>query len=120
MEPMTLAVAGVAALAILLIAVAASSSFQTSRDVRLRPGETAQVGDYSVTYVRPTAYIDPGEQRLNFGSVLAVQRDGKPLTTLTPSRNYYSSSSSGATSTKTWCQLKLIIPFHSENCLAAA
>jgi cytochrome c-type biogenesis protein CcmF len=55
------------------------------------------VGDYSVTYVRPTAYIDPGEQRLNFGSVLAVQRDGKPLTTLTPSRNYYSSSSSGAT-----------------------
>jgi cytochrome c-type biogenesis protein CcmF len=86
-----------AGIAILLIAVAASSSFQTSRDVRLRPGERAQVGDYSVTYVRPTAYIDPGEQRLTFGSVLAVQRDGKPLTTLTPSRNYYSSSSSGAT-----------------------
>jgi cytochrome c-type biogenesis protein CcmF len=86
-----------AGIAILLIAVAASSSFQTSRDVRLRPGQSAQVGDYSVTYVRPTAYIDPGEQRLNFGSVLAVKRDDKPLTTLTPSRNYYSSSSSGAT-----------------------
>ncbi|MFL5870507.1 MAG: heme lyase CcmF/NrfE family subunit [Solirubrobacterales bacterium] len=84
-----------AGIGILLIAVAASSSFQTSRDVRLRPGETAQVGDYTATYVRPTSYIDTKEQRLNFGSVLTVQRDGKPFATLTPSRNYYSSTSTG-------------------------
>src|SRR5689334_34657 len=43
-----------AGLAIALIAVAASSSFQTSRDLRLRPGQSAQVGDYRVHYVRPT------------------------------------------------------------------
>jgi cytochrome c-type biogenesis protein CcmF len=86
-----------AGIAILLIAVAASSSFQTSRDVRLRPGDTAQVGDNTVTYVKPTSYIDAKEQRLNFGAVLAVERDGKPFTTLTPSRNYYSSTSSGPT-----------------------
>ena len=78
-----------AGLAILLIAVAASSSFQTSRDLRLRPGQTATVGDYRLTYKRPTAQISPGEQRLTFGSVLKVRKDGRPYTTLHPSRNYY-------------------------------
>jgi cytochrome c-type biogenesis protein CcmF len=86
-----------AGIAILLIAVAASSSFQTSRDVRLTPGQSAEVADYRLTYENPTAYIDASEQRLTFGAVLAVERDGKPLTTLTPSRNYYSSTSTGPT-----------------------
>jgi len=75
--------------AVLLIAVAASSSFQTSRDLRLRPGQSATVDDYRVTYEKPTAVIDPAEQRLTFGSVLAVTKDGKPYATLYPSRNYY-------------------------------
>ena len=79
-----------AGLAILLIAVAASSSFQTSRDLRLRPGDSAVVDDYKITYEKPTAEIDPAEQRLTFGSVLAVTKDGKPYATLYPSRNYYS------------------------------
>ena len=59
-----------AGIAILLIAVAASSSFQTSRDLRLRPGQSATVGDYTVTYVRPTRSIDPAEKRLTFGAML--------------------------------------------------
>jgi cytochrome c-type biogenesis protein CcmF len=79
-----------AGLAILLIAVAASSSFQTSRDLRLRPGDSAVVDDYKITYEKPTAEIDPAEQRLTFGSVLAVTKDGKSYATLYPSRNYYS------------------------------
>ncbi len=78
-----------AGLAVLLIAVAASSSFQTSRDLRLRPGQSATVDDYRITYVRPTAEISPAEQRVTFGSVLAVAKDGKPYATLHPSRNYY-------------------------------
>ncbi|HXF00040.1 MAG TPA: heme lyase CcmF/NrfE family subunit [Solirubrobacterales bacterium] len=78
-----------AGLATLLVAVAASSSFQTSRDLRLRPGQSATVDDYQVTYKRPTAVIEPAEQRLTFGSVLAVQKDGRPYATLRPSRNYY-------------------------------
>ncbi len=78
-----------AGLAVLLIAVAASSSFQTSRDLRLRPGQSATVDDYRVTYEKPTAVIDPAEQRLTFGSVLAVAKNGKHYTTLHPSRNYY-------------------------------
>ncbi|TMK74446.1 MAG: heme lyase CcmF/NrfE family subunit [Actinobacteria bacterium] len=78
-----------AGLAVLLIAVAASSSFQTSRDLRLRPGQSATVDDYRVTYEKATAQISPAEQRLSFGSVLAVTKDGKPYATLYPSRNYY-------------------------------
>ncbi|HYY74546.1 MAG TPA: cytochrome c-type biogenesis CcmF C-terminal domain-containing protein, partial [Solirubrobacterales bacterium] len=78
-----------AGLAVALIAVAASSSFQTSRDLRLRPGQSASVGDYRVTYERPTAEISPAEQRLTFGSVLKVRKDGRPYATLHPSRNYY-------------------------------
>ncbi len=78
-----------AGLAVLLIAVAASSSFQTSSDLRLRPGQSATVGDYRVTYEKPTAQIDPAEQRLTFGSVLNVTKDGSQYAVLHPSRNYY-------------------------------
>jgi cytochrome c-type biogenesis protein CcmF len=58
-----------AGIAILFIAVAASSSFQTSADLRLKPGDSAQVGDYTVDYVRPTTAIDTTEQRLSFGAL---------------------------------------------------
>lgn len=77
---------------ILFVGVAASSSFQTSRDLRLKPGDSANVGDYRVTYQEPTASIDSKEQMLSFGAVLAVEKNGKPLTTLHPSRNYFSGS----------------------------
>ncbi len=81
-----------AGLAVALIAVAASSSFQTSSDLRLRPGQSAQVGDYRVRYVNPTSEVSPAEERLTFGAVLDVSKDGHHYTTLTPSRNYYASS----------------------------
>ncbi|MGH2951921.1 MAG: cytochrome c-type biogenesis CcmF C-terminal domain-containing protein, partial [Solirubrobacterales bacterium] len=84
-----------AGVAILFIAVAASSSFQTSRDLRLLPGDTAEVGDYTLTYERPTAIVDRDEQRLSFGAVVDVDRDGAPFATLTPSRNYYSLAGAG-------------------------
>ena len=73
-----------------LFGIAASSSFQTSRDLRLTPGDQAQVGDYTVTYVRPTSDIDGTEQKLSFGALLDVTRDGEHVTTLNPSRAYYS------------------------------
>jgi cytochrome c-type biogenesis protein CcmF len=82
-------------IAILFIAVATSSSFQTSRDLRLRPGDSAQVGDYRVTYEQPTAAISGAEQRLTFGAVLRVTRNGKQFAVLHPSRNYYSSQAAG-------------------------
>jgi cytochrome c-type biogenesis protein CcmF len=72
---------------VLLVGIAASSSFQTSRDVSLRPGETASVGDYEVTYREPT--VDVSNERIAFGATLDVQRDGEPFAKLYPSRNYY-------------------------------
>lgn len=75
-----------AGIAVLLIGIAASSSFQTNRDVQLRPGESAVVDGHTVTYVRPTASVD----RLAFtaGAVLRVQKDGKSFT-LHPTRRFY-------------------------------
>jgi len=84
-----------AGIAILLIAVAASSSFQTSRDLRLSPGQSATVDHYTLTYDKPTAEISAPEQRLTFGAVLNVTKDGKPYATLHPSRNYYSGVGGG-------------------------
>ena len=75
-------------------AVAASSSFQTSRDVRMLPGETTQVDDYEVTYERAFTAVDDEEERLTFGAVLSIDRGGERMA-LTPSRNYYSGRSAG-------------------------
>jgi cytochrome c-type biogenesis protein CcmF len=86
-----------AGFALLVIAVAASSSFQTSEDVRMRPGESAQVGDYDITYERPTEFIDPEEQKLVFGAVLSVDRGDEHIATLHPARGYYSSTSGDPT-----------------------
>jgi cytochrome c-type biogenesis protein CcmF len=76
-------------IAVLLIGVAASSSFQTKRDVRLGPGQTAHVGDYDIRYVKPTA--DLSNERIALGAILDVRKNGKPFTVLRPSRNYYPS-----------------------------
>ena len=38
--------------AVLFVGVAASSAFQDARDVQLRPGQTARVGGYDITYER--------------------------------------------------------------------
>jgi cytochrome c-type biogenesis protein CcmF len=75
-----------AGVAVLLIGIAASSSFQTKQDVRLRPGQSATIDGYDVTYVRPTAKVN----RLAFtaGAVLRVEKDGKSFT-LRPTRRFY-------------------------------
>ena len=80
--------------AIAFVAVAASSSFQTSRDIRMLPGDTTQVEDYTVTYERAFTNVDEEEERLTFGAVLNIDREGEQ-SVLTPSRNYYSGRSAG-------------------------
>jgi cytochrome c-type biogenesis protein CcmF len=71
---------------VLLIGIAASSSFQTKRDLNLRPGQSGVVDGHTVTYVRPTAQVD----RLAFtaGAVLRVEKDGETFT-LHPTRRFY-------------------------------
>jgi cytochrome c-type biogenesis protein CcmF len=71
---------------VLLIGIAASSSFQTKRDVDLKPGESAVVDGRKVTYVRPTAHVD--KLAFTAGAVLRVQ-DGGSGFTLHPTRSFY-------------------------------
>jgi cytochrome c-type biogenesis protein CcmF len=76
-------------MAVLFVGVAASSSFQHARDVRLRPGQAAQVGGYNVRYVSQTRAL--AGEKITLGAVLEVSRHGRHVATLTPSRGYYPS-----------------------------
>lgn len=76
-----------AGLAVLLIGVAASSSFQHSRDVMLKPGQSATVDGYTIRYAHPVASATA--EKLSFGAVLAVSRSGRKVATLTTTRGFY-------------------------------
>ncbi len=76
-----------AGLAVLLIGVAASSSFQHSRDVTLRPGQSARVDGYTFRYQRPIAEATPA--KVQFGAVLVVSKGARRVTTLTTTRAFY-------------------------------
>jgi cytochrome c-type biogenesis protein CcmF len=71
---------------VLLIGIAASSSFQTKRDVTMRPGESTVVDGRRVTYVRPTVSVT--DQALGFGAVLRVAKGGDVFT-VHPSRRFF-------------------------------
>jgi cytochrome c-type biogenesis protein CcmF len=75
-----------AGIAVLLIGIAASSSFQTNRDVDLKPGQSTTIDGYEVTYVRPTASVD--KLAFTAGAVLRVVKGGEEFT-LHPTRNFY-------------------------------
>jgi len=76
-----------AGLAVLLIGVAASSSFAHSRDVILSPGQSAGVGGYQVQYVRPVEHVT--NAKVSFGAVLDLSKGGKHVSTLTTTRGFY-------------------------------
>ncbi len=78
-----------AGLAVLLIGVAASSSFQHSRDVILKPGQSSSVDGYKIAYVRPTATATAA--KLSFGAVLNVTKGGNHVVTLHTTRGFYPS-----------------------------
>jgi cytochrome c-type biogenesis protein CcmF len=79
--------------AVLFVGVAASSAFQHVRDERLGPGQTAQVGGYDLTYVKPTARVVAASngrlERIDLGADLRVRRDGKALGVLHTHRSYF-------------------------------
>jgi cytochrome c-type biogenesis protein CcmF len=76
-----------AGIAVLLIGIAASSSFQTNRDVTLRPGQSTVVDGRKITYLRPTVGVD--SEKFTFGTVLRVEKDGEQVAVLRPSRRYF-------------------------------
>ena len=83
-------------IAVLFLGVAASSTFHEQLDKRLMPGQSAQVGDYKVTYVRPDVRLLDDRSGtgapLTIGAEMRVEKDGEAWT-MYPSRNYYGSPS---------------------------
>ena len=82
-------------MALLFVGVAASTAFEHERDVRLAPGQTVQLGDYDVTYVRPTGDIDLDStgrlEKIDLGAVVEVKQDGKRVAVVNTERGYYPS-----------------------------
>jgi cytochrome c-type biogenesis protein CcmF len=74
-------------IAVVLIGIAASSSFQTNRDVTLKPGQSTVVDGRRITYVKPTVRVTP--EYLQFGNDLRVQQGGRTTATVRPSRRYF-------------------------------
>jgi cytochrome c-type biogenesis protein CcmF len=74
-------------IAVVLIGIAASSSFQTNRDVTLKPGQSTVVDGREITYLRPAVKVDP--EKFTFVSILAVRENGKLVETLRPSRRFF-------------------------------
>jgi cytochrome c-type biogenesis protein CcmF len=85
--------------ATVLVGVAASSAFQHAKDVQLLPGQTARNGGYTFHYVRATSRVVTSAgrlERMEFGAVIRVSKQGKYVATLRPNRGYYPVNSSFA------------------------
>jgi cytochrome c-type biogenesis protein CcmF len=82
-------------MATLFVGVAASSAFQKANDVRLKPGESATVGGYEITYAKPVARVEERDgriERITLGARVDVAKDGEHVRTLEPTKGWYPSS----------------------------
>jgi cytochrome c-type biogenesis protein CcmF len=83
---------------VLFVGVAASSSFKAVRDVTLRPGQSAKVGDATFTYVKPVSQLHAASngrlERIEFGAELKVTRAGATKAMRT-SKDYFPSMQGG-------------------------
>ena len=81
--------------AVIFVGVAASSAFQQQRLVQLEPGQTTQVGNVAVTYVKPTGNVvvagNGHLERIDLGAVLRVRRGGESHT-LDTYKSYFPST----------------------------
>jgi cytochrome c-type biogenesis protein CcmF len=81
-----------AGIAVLFVGIAASSTFRDVRDVRLTPGQSAEVGGAIITYTRPTGEIvvarNGGLEKIQLGAEVEVRR-GDDVRILRPGRSYF-------------------------------
>jgi cytochrome c-type biogenesis protein CcmF len=82
-------------IAVLLIGIAASSSFQTNENVSMKPGETRVVDGREFTYKRP--YVQVDSEKYTFGAEVEVKQGGKFLTMLRTSRRFFRPTGAAAT-----------------------
>jgi cytochrome c-type biogenesis protein CcmF len=78
-----------AGVAVALIGVAASTSFEHSRYATLSPGQSAKIDGYTIRYVKPTATAS--SQKIALGAVLNVSKGGKHVATLDTNYGLYPS-----------------------------
>ena len=76
-----------AGVAVALIGVAASTSFQHSRVATIGPGQSVANDGYRFAYVRPTASAT--SEKISFGAVIAVTRGAARVATLHTSYGLY-------------------------------
>lgn len=75
--------------ALAVVAIAVSSTMGTSKELQLREGETATVGDYTLTFVKAEELREP--HRTALVARIQVARGGRDLGVLTPRMNQYES-----------------------------
>ncbi|HEV3479396.1 MAG TPA: cytochrome c-type biogenesis CcmF C-terminal domain-containing protein, partial [Gaiellaceae bacterium] len=76
-----------AAIVLLAIGVVGSSAYDTTREQRLRPGESMTVRDYTLTYRGTTS--ERGANAIEMRAAVDVTRNGERLGTLRPGKNSY-------------------------------
>ncbi len=81
-----------AGMALLFVGVAASSAFQHTSEVSLKPGQHTRIDGYTVTFVRPTAAV--GSEKISLGAVLDLARGGH-VTRLRTTRGFYPDTTLG-------------------------
>ncbi len=73
--------------ALVIVAIAVSSTMGTSKEVRLREGDSTQLGRYTLTFVKAEHVSEPHRDALV--ARIAVSSGGEDLGTLRPSMNQY-------------------------------
>jgi len=72
---------------LIFVGITGSSAYQVEQDVVMRPGETAEVGAFTLQYVQLNRVLQPTHEA--FIAELKIQRHAKPLTTLYPEKRLY-------------------------------
>jgi cytochrome c-type biogenesis protein CcmF len=80
--------------AVAMIGVAASSAFQHSSNVFLKPGQTVTVHGYRFAYVRPTESVTAA--KVSLGAIVNVTQNGRHITTLHAVRGFYPDTANAA------------------------
>jgi cytochrome c-type biogenesis protein CcmF len=76
-----------ASIVLLAIGVIGSSGYDTTREQRLKPGESMALRDYELTYRGTTQERGPNAVELR--ALVDVERDGERLGTMRPGKNSY-------------------------------
>jgi hypothetical protein len=82
-------------IAVLLIGIAASSSFQTNENISMKPGETRVVDGREITYKKP--YVQVDDEKYTFGAEVEVKQGGKFIALLRTSRRFFRPTGAAAT-----------------------